>query len=220
MGYPLLAIGFPSSKEVGEFGMNCLAVAGGFAVGYLLGAIASYSLDRWAFNRKSPDIAKKTLRVLAGIALALLIAFLAFRGGSGGGWGGGSGPEGPGSSGSPDDGKTHNPAHSEERPQPKIDMPKSPLLHPDDPKVRITFLGGDAVQGDRFYLIDEETVPRTFAEVKAFVQKREEAESRPLTLIVQFPSNPRQRIDPNSINVTQVTSWAEMNGIGVYKPGK
>lgn len=219
----ILMLGFPSAKEFGEFGLNCLAVAGGFAVGYFLGAILAFALDRWAFNKKSPDVLKKALRVLAGIALALLIAFLVFRGG--GGWGGGNGPEGPGSNGSenPDSGKKADPAHPtphDPKPQPKIDTPKSPELRPDDPKVRVTFLGGDAVQGDHFYLIDDDQAPKTFAELKAIVQKRKDSATAPLTLIVLYPSDPKQRIDPSSINVTQVTSWAEGLGIGVFKPGK
>jgi len=63
-------------------------------------------------------------------------------------------------------------------------------------------------------------VPKTFAELKAIVQKRKETATGPLTLIVLYPLDPKQRIDPSSINVSQVTSWAEGLGIGVFKPGK
>jgi len=218
--FATLASGFPSSKTIGEFALNCLAVAGGFVVGYLVGAILAWALDNWALNKKSPEVLKKSIRVLAGIALALLIAFLVFQGGSGGGWGGGNGPAGPGSNGSanPERGAKTDPKQDVK--PPNIDTPKMPELNPDDPRVRVTFLGGDAVQGDRFYLIDEEMSPKTIAEVKSTILKRKEASSRPLTLIVQFPADPKQRIDLNSLNVTLITSWAEMNGIGVYKPGK
>jgi hypothetical protein len=217
--FAMLLVGFPSSKELGDFALNCLAVAGGFVVGYILGATLAFALDNWALNKKSPEVLKKSIRVLAGIGLALLIAFLVFKGGSGGGWGGGNGPEGPGSNGAqnPDNGQAEP---KQESKMPKIDTPKSPELNLDDPKVRVTFLGGEAVQGDRFYLVDDEPVPKNFAEMKSIVLKRKAASVRPLTLIVQYPADPKQRIDPNSINVTQVTSWAEANGIGVYKPGK
>src|SRR4051794_28608492 len=121
---PLLA--FPSSKELGEFMMNCLAVAGAFVVGYLLGGMGAWALDNWAFNKKSPAMLKKSIRVLTGIALALLIAFLVFRGGSGGGWGGGIGPEGPGSNGSPnpDSGTKTDP--KQDAKSPKVEPQKTP----------------------------------------------------------------------------------------------
>jgi len=80
-----------------------------------------------------------------------LIAFIVFGDGAGSGWlGGGGGPSGPGNnSNNPDDGKKAEPASpTDPKSQPKIDVAKNPVLHPDDPKVRVIFLGGDAVQGD------------------------------------------------------------------------
>jgi len=210
---------FPGATK---FAMNCLAVAGGFFAGYVLGAIACWAVDKWLFARRSPDAAKKAISVLCGIALALLIAFLVFGEGSGGGWFGGSGSDGSGT-GTPENGAKTDPNAArpvDPKVQPKIDPSKSHELKPDDPKVRVTFLGGDAVQGDRFYLIDDDPIPKTFAELKAIVQTRKEASPATLTLVVLYPPDPRQRIDPNSINVAQVTSWAESLGIGVFKPGK
>ena len=139
------------------------------------------------------------------------------------GWAGGGGDGSGTNSQNPDNGKKTDPATTapvDPKVQPKIDTAKSPELRSDDPKVRITFLGGDAVQGDRFYLIDDDAVPKSFAELKTLVQKRKDAAAAPLTLIVLYPTDPRLRIDPNSINVTQVTSWAKGLGIGVYEPGK
>ena len=220
----ILFAAFPGSEQLAAFGVKCLAVAGGFLAGYVIGGAGAWALDKWAFAKKSPDVLKKAISFLTGVALALLIAFIVFGDGAGGGWLGGGGPNGPGNnSNNKDDGKSADPATAtpiDPKVQPKIDTPKTPELHPDDPKVRITFLGGDAVQGDRFYLIDDDAVPKTFAELKAIVQKRKETANGPLTLIVMYPSDPKQRIDPSSINVTQVTSWAEGLGIGVFKPGK
>jgi hypothetical protein len=204
------------SEQVAAFGVKCLAVAGGFLAGYVLGGFAAWGLDRWLFAKKSPDVLKKAISVLAGIALAALVAFLVFGEGGGLGFGGRSG--GAGSSNSNDGQKTESPA---EQKQPvKIDTPKTPEPHADDPKVRITFLGGDAVQGDRFYKIEDDPVPKSLPEVKAELLRRKESAKGTLTLIVLFPTDPRFSIDPNSINVTQVTSWAEGQGIGIFRPGK
>ena len=215
--------GFPGSEQLAAFGVKCLAVAGGFLAGYVLGGIGTWALDKWVLGKKSPDVLKKTASIFTGIALALLIAFIVFGDGSGSGWlGGGGGTDGAGTnSQTTENGKKTDPATTPPDPKtPKIDAPKTPELHPDDPKVRVTFLGGNAVQGDRFYLIDDDAVPKSFAELKAIVQQRKEAAKGPLTLIVLYPSDPRQRIDRSTINVTQVTSWAEGLGIGVFKPGK
>ncbi len=216
---------FPGSEQIAAFAVKCLAVAGGFLAGYVIGGMGAWALDKWALAKKSPDVLKKTISFLTGVALALLIAFIVFGDGSGSGWlGGGGGPDGPGNnSNNPDSGQkpdSNAPKPVDPNVQPKIDMQKTPELHADDPKVRITFLGGDAVQGDRFYLIDDDAIPKSFVELKALVQKRKETASGPLTLIVLYPTDPKQRIDPSSINVTQVTSWAEGLGIGVFKPGK
>lgn len=220
MHSPLAA--FPGSEQIAAFAVKCLAVAGGFLAGYVIGGIGAWALDKWAFAKKSPDVLKKTISFLCAVALALLIAFIVFGDGSGSGWlGGGGGPDGPGNnSNNPDSGQKSDPNAPkpvDPKLQPKIDTQKPPEPTPD---IRITFLGGDAVQGERFYLIDDDAIPKSFLELKTIVQKRKEVATGTLTLIVMYPTDPKQRIDPSSINVTQVTSWAEGLGIDVLKRGK
>jgi hypothetical protein len=209
-------------KQVEAFAMNCLTVVGAFIAGYVIGAIGSWAIDKWLFAKRSPHVAKKAISILTGLVIAAIVAFLVFGGGSGFGTGGGSGTDGTGSTDSQDG---QSPDSSPARPvdpkvQPKIDPKDSDYHKPGDPEVHITFLGGDAVQGDRFYLVDDDAIPKSFAELKTILLKKKEAAAGPLTLIVRYPMDPRQRIDPNSINVAQVTSWAEGQGIGVFRPAK
>ena len=212
---------FPGSDAWTRFATNCLAVVGGFIAGYVIGAVGGWALDKWLFAKRSPDAAKKAISLICGILLAILIGFLVFGEGGGRGWGlGGDGTEGTGTSTNPDHGKSNPEAPPDKKAQPKIETPKTQDVVPGDSHIRVTFLGGDAVQGDRFYMIDEDPVPKSFAELKAAVLKRRESATGTLTLVVLFPTDPRQRIDPSSINVTQVTSWAEGQGLGVFRPAK
>ena len=102
---------FPGSEQLAAFGVKCLAVVGGFLAGYVLGGIAAWALDKWAFAKKSPDVLKKAIGFFTGVALALLIAFIVFGDGAGSGWLGGGGPDGSGTdSQNPDNGKKAAPA--------------------------------------------------------------------------------------------------------------
>ena len=90
---------FPGPENVQRFATNCLAVAGAFVAGYLIGAVGGWAVDKWIFAKRSPDAAKKALSVLCGILLALLVAYLVFGDGSGGGWFGGGAGSGDGDCG-------------------------------------------------------------------------------------------------------------------------
>jgi len=208
---------FPGSEAWSRFATNCFAVVGAFIAGYVLGAIGGWAADKWLFGKRSPDAARKAISVICGLLLAILIGFLVFGEGGGRGWFGGG--DGSNSQGNPDTGNGPPPPTDPKEP-PKVDAPKPPEAKSDDPRIHITFLGGDAVQGDRFYKIDDDPVPKSFTDLKALVLKKRDASAAPLTLVVLFPTDPRRRIDPNSINVAQVTSWAEAQGIGVYRPAK
>jgi hypothetical protein len=86
--------------HVGKVVLGALAVAGGFLIGNLLTLVACRILAKFVFKQKFNEKLEKALRVIGGIALAVLIAFLVFQGGSGWGFGGGGSGEGSG-----DDGK-------------------------------------------------------------------------------------------------------------------
>jgi len=86
------------------------------------------------------------------------------------------------------------------------------------PQVRVTFLGGDAVQpaAGRFYYIGDEPALKTFDEVKAAVEaKKREAGGRQVLLVVVYPADLSRAADERGRTVTQVTEWAEAAGVRV-----
>jgi hypothetical protein len=221
---PLFVSGI--ADKAADLALNCLAVAGGYLVGFLFGAAVAWALDRWAFAHKTPEPVKKGIAILAGIAVAVLVALLVF--GKGSGSGGGSGDGTGKNAGSPSDapadaGKQAPPPRDTKTPPPKIEPTPSPRVEPDAPQIKVTFLGGDAVSsGERFYLIDESGEKRhTFDEVKAAIEKKkQEAGSRQLILVVQYPSDPKLAADAQSRTVSQVKDWAKSRGVDVIDPGK
>ena len=89
----LLADGLASAagERIAAFVVKCLAVAGGFLVGYFIGGVAAWALDRWVFAQKAPDQLKKAVSIVFAIALALLVALIVFGEGGSGLFGGGGG---------------------------------------------------------------------------------------------------------------------------------
>jgi hypothetical protein len=221
---PLFVSGM--ADKVAVIAVKCLAVAGGFLAGFVIGGVAAWAFDRWVFARKTPDFVKQAVRVLSGLAVAILVAMIVFGDGSGGGLFGGSGDgTGTGTPQNTDSGKkSDTPAPSVKPPDPKVVPPKvdavrTPEVKPTDVVIRVTFLGGADVTGDRFYQLDDDPAPKTFEELKAAITKRKESEPRKVYLAVQFPA--RNRIAEDSVNVTQVTEWARNSmGIEVLWPGK
>ncbi|MFO0797760.1 MAG: hypothetical protein U0804_09790 [Gemmataceae bacterium] len=200
-----------------EFALGCLAVAGGYVVGYAGGGVLGWAADKWVFKKPSPEPARKLLRIVCGIAVAVLVFWLAFHNrGTGGGSGDGVGT----GSGSPADatGKGDPPKAEEKRPPVKVDPPKPAEVDASLPQVRVTFLGGDAAQpaGGRFYYLGDEPALKTFDEVKAAVEaKKREAAGREVLLVVVYPADRTRAADERSRTVSQVTEWAERAGVRV-----
>jgi hypothetical protein len=219
---PLLGVGL--MEKVAALAIKCLAVGGGFLAGYALGGAAAWALDKWVFAKKSPDALKKAFRLVTGVGLAIVVALVVFGEGSGGGLFGGGGGDATGKGKGSD---TTDPTKTEKSttstppdpnvPKPKIDPVKTPEVKPTDVVIRVTFLGGSDVTGDRYYQLDDE--PKTFDELKAAIAKRKESTTQKVYLAVQFPT--KNRIAEDSLNVTQVTDWARNSmGIEVLWPGK
>jgi hypothetical protein len=74
--------------NVGHFVVGCLAVAGGFLVGNLLVLLICRLLAKLVLTKRMPVLLERALRVLGGLALAVLVAFLVFDGSGGSGGGG------------------------------------------------------------------------------------------------------------------------------------
>lgn len=202
---PLFAI--PGSERLAASAMKGLAVAGAFLVGYLLGGLAAWALDRWALGNRSPRGVKRAIRVVAGLAAAILVAWLVFGNGVGGGWFGGRGESAGAGTANPEPSKEHA-KEPERKPQQKI----GPKDSTDYEVLTVTFLGGDDVQGNRFYRLDG-SEPLTFEQLKASILKRKETASKPLKLERQFSTDPAKRISKDSANVRDVEHWAEAQGI-------
>lgn len=206
-----------------EFALGCLAVAGGYLAGYVGGGFAGWALDRWAFKKPSPEPVRKLVRIVCGIGVAILVFWIVFHNrGTGGGSGDGQGK----GSGSPTDGtgKGDPPKADDKRPPTKVDPPKATDVDASIPQVRVTFLGGDAVKNasdpadSKLYYLGDEPVLRTFKEVKDAVEaKKRDAAGRQVLLVVVYPADAKHAADDRGLTVSQVTDWAERNGVRVVR---
>ncbi len=204
----LLADGLVSGagEKVATFVVKCLAVAGGFLVGYFLGGFVAWALDRWVFAQKAPDVAKKAISWVAAVALAIIVALIVFGDGGSGlfGRGGGSG-DGKGTPTADDNkGKTTPPEQKkDETPSKKDETPKPPPK-PTPGDVRVTILAGDDVKDGKFYVIDDEPAPRTFEEFKLAITAKRNATKNEMTIIFRFKNEP---LSDNHPAVRRVVDW-------------
>ena len=207
----LLADGIVSGagEKLAALAVKCLAVAGGFLVGYFLGAVIAWALDRWVFAHKAPAPLKKAVSVVCGIALAILIALIVFGEGGSGLFGGGGQGEGKGTT-ADKDGKSPQPPVTppdKEPVTPKIDTGPT---RPADAVVRVTILGGkDVPDGERFYLMDDDPKPKTFDELKEAVLARKQKEKGTVAVAIQFRPANAPSLDPPHYSITQLTKWAK-----------
>jgi hypothetical protein len=201
---PLLASGLGFGAEgAAALVIKGLAVGGGFLVGYFLGAVAAWGLDRWVFAHKAPPQLKKLVALVAGVALAVLVALILFGEGGKGLFGhdGGSGEH----KGTPtDDGKKATPPEQSKEEPKKIEPPKKEVPKPTPGDVRVAILGGEEVKDGRFYLIDDDTMPKTFEEFKQTITARRNASKSELTIIFRFKKEP---LSENHPAVRQVVAW-------------
>ena len=202
----LLADGIVSGagERVAAFAVKCLAVAGAFLVGYLLGGAIAWALDRWAFAKKAPDPLKKTVAVASAVALALLVALVVFGDGGSGLFGGGGG-DGKGTPSQTDDkGKAPAPEPKKiEAPPKKDETPKAPPK-PTPGDVRVTILAGEDVKEGKFYVLEGEAAPKTFEELKTAVAARRAGAEHDLTLIFRFRG---ASLSPTHPDMQRLTAW-------------
>jgi hypothetical protein len=197
-----------AAEHLAALAIKCLAVAGGFLAGYLLGGAIAFALDRWVFNKKAPDLVKKCVRWVSGVILAIVVALIVFgEGGGGFGLGGGEG-KGSGKAASEGDSKdkpASTPATPDKNP-PQVSPVTPKDTRPAELVIRITILGGTDVSQERFYLIDDDRTPRTFAEVRAAVTARKAKDTRKAVLAIYFPPPPN-RLPLEHPAVTQLVTW-------------
>lgn len=94
----MLAVSLTDFSEANATALakGCLAVAGGFLAGYVLGALAAYGFDKLIAKRESPHGLHKVVRYTCALIVAIIVALLMFHGGSGGNGGDGTGGAAPG----------------------------------------------------------------------------------------------------------------------------
>ena len=189
---PLLADGLSGASErVAAFAIKCLAVGGGFLVGYFLGGAVAWALDRWVFAKKAPGQLKKAVSIVAGVGLAILVAMLVFGEGGAGFFGRGGQSEGKGTPAPEDKGKQAPPV----TPPKKEDEPKPPDPKPPDPKptpgdVRVAILSGDDVKEGRYYLLGDDPAPKTITELKDAVNALRKTAKTDIVLVLRFKKDP------------------------------
>jgi hypothetical protein len=214
----LFAIDVPDTSKAAQYLLRGLAVGGAFLVGYVLTWVVARLLDRSLTAGKSPSAVHKSARFLGGLLLAVIAAIFLFGpGGDGLGFGGGPG-EGKGQgAGEGKGGEATKPT------QPISADVKSPEPTKSDPvppeqRVRVTMLGGEDVKDERFYLLDDDRSPRTFAEVTAAVTAKKSASAKPVGVEVRFTAtNTLPRTHPA---VLRLTNWAQANGVSVSFPAQ
>lgn len=206
-----------ASDRLADLALNCLAVAGGYLAGHVLGGLGVWAFDRWVTGKKSPEVLTKLVQLVCGIACAIIVALIVF--GRGGGSGGGKGEgQGTGSGDGKDNPAATSDQKNDEKRPVKVEPPRPADVDTSTPQVRVTFLGGDAAQpsANRFYYIGDEPVLKTFDDVKAAVElKKRDAAGKQVLLVVVYPADRTRAADEHSRTVTQVTDWARGAGLRV-----
>jgi hypothetical protein len=202
--------------------LNILAIGGGFLVGQIFFGITAWFIDRYLLASKSPLGLKRVIRLVGGVAVAILVAFIVF--GHGVGWtmfgGGGQSDTNdtgtqPPSSVTTDDPTASPPTSSTPPVQDKTTISTFNSSTPTE-RVKITILGGPDVKDERFYLMNDDATPKKFAEVTAAVVAKRKSINHAVGLEIRFTStNTLPREHPA---VVRLTNWAQTNGVAVVYP--
>ncbi len=206
---PLLALGLGVGAEgAAALVVKGLAVGGGFLVGYFLGAVIAWALDRWVFAQKAPLQLKKAVALVMGIAVAVLLAMILF--GEGGNGMFGRGGEGQQKGSTPDEGKKTLNLPKEEK-KPETPQPKIPPK-PTPGDIHITILGGSEVTPDRkdegrFFLVEGDPDPKSLPQLKDAVAGRQQAnpKAEPV-LIFRFKG---AVLSPSHPEIKRLTAWLQ-----------
>ncbi|MBP3953709.1 hypothetical protein J8F10_00135 [Gemmata sp. G18] len=209
----LIADGFASglSEKLAGYVIKCLAVGGGFLVGYFVGGAVAWALDRWVFAHKAPVQLKKLCSFLCGLVLAIIVALIVFGDGGGGLLGGGGAPgDGKGTPAPEDKGKQQPTPPVPPQDDPKIVLPKVEPK-PSDPKptpgdVRVAILSGADVRDGKFYVLDSEATPKTFDELKKAITDRRANTKIELTLVFRFAKDPLSNSHPE---MKRLSAWVQ-----------
>ena len=201
------AFGF-NPDHVAALAMNALAVGGGFLAGYAVTAVAARLLDRRLTGGKSPEEMHKALRLLGGVAGAVLVALLVFRGG-----GGGPG-DGPGTTAATGAGSGSGTTAVTSPSPDAAGKPKPPEPARTEEVVRVTVLSGADVVGERFYIVEGGATKLTLDEVKRDLAARKAVAVKSIAVEVVLSA----RTDPDGSGVRSLIVAAQDAGYAVKLP--
>ncbi len=190
------------TARIGQLIVNCLAIGGG----YLVGWFAVAALMRLAIVKAGPPSLRKLAKNIGGIAVAVLVAMIVF--GHGLGWtlmgGGAPGSENGGEVSSPV--STVATTRSNETSDANVPTALKPAPAIDE-RIRITMLGGDDVRESRFYLVNDENKAKTLDETKAAITAFRDAHpGRRVGVEVRFPAS--NALSQDHPAVTRLARWA------------
>lgn len=196
--------------KIAQFGMNLLAIFGGFLVGKILSSMAIASLDRWIWGGRTPQPMKDAWSTIGGLIVGLLVAIILF--GHGVGWTvfGGGGIE---DTNAPDDTGTQPTEITDELPTPP--PPPEPVAEGKD-QIRVTVLGGTDVRDQKFYQIDAEATPVSLADLEASIISRTAKDDSLLGIEVRFA--PRYRLPNDHPAVQRLSRLATAHGLDITFP--
>ncbi len=217
------ALGSGLAEKVAGYAIKCLAVAGGFLIGYFLGGATAWALDRWVFAKRAPDQLKKAVSMVAGVAVAILVALVVFgEGGNGLFGGGGNAGDGKGTAAPETKGKTepHQPVvapKKDEEPAPKTVEPVAPTK-PADTVIYVTVLGGADVPNndEKYYLVGDDSNRKNLAQLTDIVAAKKEKGT--VGLVIQFRETNRPSLDPEHESISKLRRWAEKEKVAVTFP--
>ncbi len=180
-----------SKDNLSALVVGCLAVAGGFVGGMVLGMLAAKGFDRFLVRTESPKGLHKVLRYTGGLIVAILVALMVFHGGGGGDGGPGAGG-GPTPGDHPNNGGAQTTAPGPDAPIAPTPVPIPPKIQIDDAVIVTVYGGADVEAGtQKYFQVDRETLEgnRVMVElggVKARVQAKLKTAKKSVVVVYEY----------------------------------
>lgn len=194
-----------ASNKLAEYVIKALAVGGGFLVGYFAGGCVAWALDRWVFAGKAPAQLKRVCALLAGIALAIVVALIVFGSGGGGLFGAGGSGDAKGVAGDDKGKEKQVPVAPKEEPKAPPKVEPKPDVKPTPGDVRVAILGGADVSDGKFYVLDTDPTPRTLDGLKKVIADRPKDKSE-VVLVFRFAKEPLSDSHPE---MKRLSAWVK-----------
>ena len=157
----MLAVSLTDFSEANATALakGCLAVVGGFVVGYVFGMLAAYGFDKFIAKRESPHGLHKVVRYTFGLIIAIIVALFMFRSGSGGDGNGGEGTGGGAKPGETTGTGTEPTSNGTGTPATKPDPTTPPKIQIVDAVIVKIFAGSDVEAGsEKYFQVGDESL--------------------------------------------------------------